>query len=109
MKLKILPSLRERKRYIKFKVFSEEKIVYTDLEQAIWNTCLDFFGEFETSNFSLWLIKNLWNEKEQVGVIKCSHLAVPKVITCLGLIRRLGDSRVIIKILKISGTLKSLG
>ena len=108
MKLKILPSLRERKRYIKFKVFSEEKIVYSDLEQAILNTCLDFYGEFETSKISLWLIKNLWNEKEQVGIIKCNHLAVPKVIVCLGLIRRLGDIRVFIKVLKISGTLKGL-
>ncbi len=108
MKLRILPSLRERRRYIKFKVFSEEKISYSDLEQAIRNTCLEFFGEFGISNFSLNLIRNLWNEKEQIGVLKCNHLSVPHIILSLSLIQRLGDARIRIKVLKVSGTIASL-
>ncbi|MEM7821416.1 MAG: Rpp14/Pop5 family protein [Candidatus Aenigmatarchaeota archaeon] len=105
----LLPTLREKERYIKFKVISEEPIVYSDLEHAIINSCLEFFGEHGFSQTSLWIIKNLYKEKEQVGVIKCNNKSVQKVISCLGLISRLGDSRVIFKILKVSGTIKSLG
>ncbi|MEM5879182.1 MAG: ribonuclease P protein component 2, partial [Candidatus Aenigmatarchaeota archaeon] len=68
----LLPSLREKERYVKFKVISEEPISYAELESSIWNSFLDFYGELGVSGFSLWIIKNLWDEKEQIGVIKCN-------------------------------------
>lgn len=108
-KLKILPpALREKYRYIKFQVISEEPIVYADLEQAVWNTMLDFFGEQGVSKQSLWLIKNAYNSRKQIGVIRCNNKSVPDIIAGLGLISRLGDIRVIFKILKVSGTIKGL-
>ena len=108
-KLKILsPTLREKERYISFKVISEEPIVYSDLESAIWSTLLEFYGELGMSQMSLRIVKNLYNEKEQTVVIKCNNKSVPKVIAGLGLITRLGESRVIIKISKVSGTIKGL-
>ncbi len=108
-RLKILsPTLREKDRYISFQVISEELINYSDLESAIWNQLLDFYGEYGVSKTSMWLVKNLWNEKNQVGVIRCNNRSVSQVIAGLGLISRLGDIRVILKILKVSGTLKGL-
>lgn len=104
----LLPSLREKKRYIAFKVISEEQIVYSDLEPAILNQLLDFYGEYGFSRLSFWIIKNLYNEQKQVGVIRCNNKSVSQVIACLGLISRLGDTRVIFKILKVSGTIKGL-
>lgn len=108
-KLKILsPTLREKERYIAFKIISEEPIVYSDLEAGVWQTLLDFYGELGTSQMSMWLVKNLWDEKEQTGVIRCNNKSVQKVVAGLGLVTRLGESRIIFKILKISGTIKSL-
>ena len=102
------PTLRERDRYIYFKIISEESINYSDLEAAIWNTLLDFYGEAGVSKISMWLVKNLWNENEQSGVIKCNNNFVPQLIAGLGLISRLGEDRIIFKILKVSGTIKGL-
>lgn len=108
-KLKILlPTLREKDRYISFKVISEEPITYSDLEDAIWNQLLDYYGEYGISKTSLWLMKNLWNEKDQIGVIRCNNKSVSQVTAGLGLISRLGDNRIIFKILKVSGTIKGL-
>jgi len=104
----LLPTLREKDRYIKIQVISEEPISYPDLEQAIWNTFLDFFGEFGVSKTNLWIIKNLYDEEKQIGVIKCNNKSVQQVLAGLGLISRLGDNRVIFKILKVSGTIKGL-
>jgi ribonuclease P/MRP protein subunit POP5 len=107
MKLRVLPaSLRERKRYILFKVIAEAPIEYSDLEAAVWNTMLDFLGEYGVSKTSVWLMKERWDGKEQTCIIRCNHLSVPQVIASLGLITRLGDVRVVIKILKVSGTIK---
>jgi RNase P/RNase MRP subunit POP5 len=109
VKLKVLPaSLRERNRYILFKIIAEAPIEYSDLEGAVWNTMLDFLGEHGVSKTSVWLMKDRWNEKEQTCVIRCNHLSVHEVIASLGLITRLGDARVAIKILKVSGTIKGL-
>ncbi len=108
-KLKILsPTLREKDRYVSFQIISEEPIIYSDLEQSIWNILLDFLGEYGVSKTSMWLVKNLWNEKEQQGVIRCNNKSVSQIIAGLGLISRLGDTRVIFKILKVSGTIKGL-
>jgi ribonuclease P/MRP protein subunit POP5 len=104
----LLPSLRERHRYISFKVISEEPITYSDLESAIWNVLLDFYGEVGISKTDIWIIKNLYDSNNQVGVIRCNNRSVQKVIAGLGLISRLGDTRVIFKILKVSGTIKGL-
>ena len=109
-KLKILqPSLRERERYVKFRIISEEQIVYSDLEAALWDAVLDLYGEAGVSKLSLWLVKNLYNEEKQTGTIRCNNKSVPQVLAALGLINRLGDNRVIFKILKVSGTIKGLG
>ncbi len=107
--LKILPpTLRERKRYILFQVISEEPIVYEDLEQAIWNQFLDTFGELGVSRLDMRIIRNLYSQEKQTCVISCNNTAVQQVIAGLGLLSRLGDSRIIIKILKVSGTIKGL-
>ncbi len=110
VKMKILPpTARKKHRYVKFQVLSDEPIVYSDLDAAIWNTALDFYGEFGVAAMDLWLVKNLYNRKQQIGILRCVHTAAPAVIACLGLIRRLGDTRIAIKILKVSGTIKGLG
>lgn len=102
------PTLRERERYVYFKLISEEPVNYSDLEAAIWNTLLDFYGEAGISRMSMWLVKNLWDSPEQSGVIRCNNNSVPQLIAGLGLVPRLGESRIIFKILRISGTIRGL-
>jgi len=108
-RLKILkPSLRERRRYIAFQVISErgEEFTYSDLESAIWNILLDFLGEYGVSKTSVWLMKDCWNQKKQIGILRCNHKSVQDIIATLGLIDRLGDNRITFKVLKVSGTIK---
>jgi ribonuclease P/MRP protein subunit POP5 len=109
MRLKILlPSLRERKRYILFKTISEEPINYDLFKNLLNSTILKFYGELTFGRFSFKFLDERWNEKEQIGIIKCNHKFVPNIIVALGLLQRIGESRINVKILKISGTIKSL-
>lgn len=108
-RLKILkPTLRERERYVKFRIISEEPVAYSDLEAAVWNTFLDFYGESGVSRLSMWLVKNLYDARTQIGTIRCNNKSIPEVIAGLGLISRFGEGRAILKILKISGTIKGV-
>jgi ribonuclease P/MRP protein subunit POP5 len=110
-KLKMLqPTLREKQRYIEFQVISEEgeELTYADLESAIWNTTLDFLGEYGVSKTSIWLLKDCWNPEKRIGILRCNNKSVQEIVATLGLIDRLGDTRVTFKILKISGTIKSI-
>ncbi len=104
------PTLREKNRYVTFQIISEEgeEFSYSDLEAAIWNNMLDFLGEHGVSKTSFWLLKDCWDQKKQIGILRCNHKSVQVVVASLGLIDRLGDNRIIFKILKISGTIKSI-
>ena len=102
------PTLRERERYVYFKIVSDEKVLYSDLEAAIWNTLIEFYGEWGVSRMSVWFVKNTWDDAGQSGVIRCNNFSVPQLIAGMGLISRLGDSRIILKVEKVSGTIKGL-
>jgi len=104
----LIPTLREKHRYISFQVISEEPISYSSLEYAIWNQFLDTFGEVGVAKMGMWLIKNIYDSEKQIAVIRCNNKSVHQIVGGLGLINRLGDTRVIFKILKISGTIRGL-
>lgn len=100
-------SLRKKKRYIAFKIVSEEKIGFGDLINALWSSILDLFGEVNTGEINFWLIKDSWNKEKQRGLIKCNHNHVKNVRLAVALIDRIGDSKVSIRSLGVSGTMKS--
>ncbi len=99
--------IRGRRRYVAFQVISEQKILTQDLINTIWHSTLNLIGEFGASQSDLLFIKNIYDEKKQMGLIRCSHLMVEPVRAALALIQRIGDFRVVIKVIGISGTIKA--
>lgn len=107
-KPKTLPaSLRPRKRYIIFQVISEKPVDYIELVGAIWRTFLNFLGEMKTSEMNFWLIKNLYDQKNQRGVIRCSPDQVEYARAALALIDQIGETKALIKINTVTGTIRS--
>jgi len=100
------PTLRTKKRYLAYQVISEKKIVFNDLTNAIWHSALNLLGELGTSQAQLWIMKNMYDNERQIGLIRCSHTNVEKVRAALALVQRIGDNLVIVKVLGISGTIK---
>jgi len=101
------PSLRGRRRYIAYQVLSEDKFILQDLINSIWHSLLNLLGELGASQADIWIVKDTWDEKKQIGIIRCSHDNVEQVRTSLALIERIGDVRVIVKVLGISGSIKA--
>ena len=71
--MKTLPSLREKKRYIFFKVHSEEPIPYQTLKDVIMDGLIEFLGERGLARSKVRLIKNLW--KTDRGVLQTTPKA----------------------------------
>ena len=94
-------------RYLVFELISEEKIGYSDVVNAIWNSMLSLLGELQASDAKVWLIQNLYDENEQRGIIKCRHDFVERMRSVLSLIQLIGEKRVVINILGVTGTIKS--
>ncbi len=105
MRLRSRPALREKKRYIFFRVHSERGIEYEEIRNAVMNSLLNWMGGEGFAKAKPWLIKNLW--KRNSGVLRCSHRYVDDVKVSLALIRQIGDSKVIFETLRVSGTIKS--
>jgi len=101
------PSLRGRRRYVAFQVFSEGKFITQDLINSIWHSLLNLLGELGASQADIWIAKDIYDEAKQIGIIRCSHDNVEQVRTALALIERIGDIRVVVKVLGISGTIKA--
>lgn len=94
------PTLREKRRYIKFKVVGNkgEKPVIDALNRAV----LSLFGEdgYARANFS---IIEYANGK---GICRCTHNWLDNVLVTLAFIREIDKKPAKIEVLEVSGTLK---
>lgn len=113
MKLKILPpTLREKKRYIGIKIYSQEKIEKNEIVYLLWNSIINTYGEIEASHVNLWLIeiKEMPNNKryQYNAIIKCQRGYEDKTITALNTITRYKKIPVVVHSIGTSGTIKSL-
>ncbi|WP_294967815.1 Rpp14/Pop5 family protein [uncultured Methanosphaera sp.] len=113
IKLKILPpTLREKKRYIAFNLYSECKIKKDEIITFLWNNLINTYGEIESSKINLWLInvKQIKNSKrfQYKCIIKCRRGYEKEMILVLNTITRYKHSRVVIHTLGTSGTIKTL-
>lgn len=101
------PSMRPPKRYIIYQVISEQPIVYGELVNAIWTTGMEFLGEVGVAEANIWFVHNTYDSGKQAGMIKCRHDNVEKVRAVLTLISVVGETRCTIRILGVTGTIKS--
>ena len=105
---KILPpTLREKKRYLAFEIISEEKVEFGDVVNAFWHSLLNLIGEVGASRANIWFVADSWDAEKQRGLIRCDNKYVEYVRVALALIERIGDKRVIIYTLGVSGTMKA--
>ena len=103
----ILPSLREKKRYLVFEVISKEKI--TDINavsSAIWDCSLQFLGKLGAAKAGIMVLSNKWNPELQRGIIKVSHRHVDALKASLVFAGKTSNTEAIFRSLGLSGILK---
>ena len=103
----LLPSLREKKRYLAFEVLSEEKITDFDaVAESILANSERFLGELGMSKAGVLMMKDKWNEEMQRGLLRVNHKNVGNLRAALTMIDKIKEEEVIVKSVGVSGTLK---
>ena len=103
----IPPALRTKKRYIVYRIISEKPVEFKDFVEALWNSSFALFGESGTSETKMWNIANLYDDKNQSGVIKCEHISVEKMRAAISAVQVVGEIRAAVKVIGVTGTLKN--
>lgn len=101
----ILPSLRERKRYVAFEIISKKPIRdFEAVSDAIEESASDLLGMVEGAKAGVIILPDKY--RNQKGVLKVNHRYVNHIRTSLALIDQIKDQDVIIKTMGVSGILK---
>ena len=95
-----------RKRYLAFKIKSEQSVNKRDVTDAVWNAVLKLFGEYGASQINLALIE--YDQEKNWGIMRCSHRTVEMVRASIASVTEINENPVAIHVLRVSGTLKAL-
>ena len=100
--MKTLPVLREKKRYIAFKIFSENTMNRRELTEELLDSMFSLFGDKGISEIN----PSLMSYDGGFGILRCQKDRTSDTRAALACINRVGKGCVAIKVLGISGTVK---
>lgn len=108
MKIKpLLPSQREKKRYLVFEIISKNKIKpFSEITNAIWKAVLTFAGQTGAAKAGISVLQDKYNSSRQRGMIRVSHKMLDMLKAALTLIKEINKEPVIVRSLGTSGILK---
>lgn len=106
--MRLLPSLRQKKRYIVFEIIpaGDKKFSLREIEEEVGQALLLFFGQFGLAQAAPLLVKEKFNPAKQRFLLKINHKYTSQAKAALALIKRIKNTDLIIKSLTITGTLK---
>jgi len=98
----LLPSLREKKRYVVFEIESKRPVSFSSIRIAIERSLISFLGEFGLAKAGVIFPSDF---KSQRGILRVSHTSVHLVRAALSLIANINKEPVIVKTIYTSGVL----
>lgn len=101
----ILPSLKEKKRYIGFEVVSNINFKFDDIKKEINKNILKMFGEKGYSKAGIMFIDT---NKQNKGIIKTNNKEVVNTRAALTLVNEINNKKAMIKCRKVSGILNKI-
>ncbi len=99
----ILPSLREKNRYIVYALKSDKKLKFEDIKMAIEKAYLNFLGELGSAGSGIRVMDHFYQNK---GIVKVNSRYVDKSRVALMMMDKIKDSKVEVKTVGVSGTIK---
>ncbi|CAB3287830.1 Ribonuclease P protein component 2 [Methanocaldococcus lauensis] len=96
------PTLREKKRYIAFKIIYDEELKEGEVVNLIRKAVLDYYGAWGTSKANPWLVYYEF----PYGILRCQRDNVDYVKSSLILAREFKNKPINIICLGVSGTIR---
>ena len=102
----LLPTLKEKKRYLVFEIVSKTPIKdYKDVSEQIMVKSQEFLGVLGMAKAGMQILPK-YNTSMQRGMVKVNHKHVDELKAALTFIDKLNNKEVIIKSVGVSGILK---
>lgn len=119
----LLPTLREKNRYLAFEVLSETPLKQEEVNKGLSKSVLSLNGELGTGEMGFHIHKELYNKEQQnssnfeaqkkpllflnqqKGIAKTTHKGVDRLKASLALIENMENQPVIARSIGVSGTL----
>jgi ribonuclease P/MRP protein subunit POP5 len=107
MKLKpILPSLKEKKRYVVFEIISKSRIkAFSAISKAIYASSLSFAGDHGVARMGLQVLPEKFDADEQKGMLRVSADMLDELKASLALIEDIEGEPCAIQSIGVSGIL----
>jgi ribonuclease P/MRP protein subunit POP5 len=100
---KLLPSLRERKRYLVFEVLAKNEISRDELAKEITSASHSLYGDIGVSTISPKLLD--FNGKS--GILRCAQDRVNEARAILATVNNINGAPLTLRVVGISGTIKA--
>ncbi|MBW2969501.1 hypothetical protein KY319_00050 [Candidatus Woesearchaeota archaeon] len=102
----LLPTLKEKKRYLAFEIISKSKIkAFSEVSKVIWASTLSYAGTKGAAKIGLWILPETYNPEKQRGLIKVGHKHLEELKAALALITQIEQQPAIIRSIGASGIL----
>jgi len=102
----ILPTLKEKKRYLAFEIVSDSQIKDLNaISEQIMAKTLELIGQLGVAKAGIQVIKDTWNPEKQRGILRVSNKHVDEIRSALALIKQIDNKDVIVKSIGVSGIL----
>lgn len=101
----LLPSLKEKRRYIAFEVISAAPLSSYDVFPAIEESMQHYVGELGMAEAGLQFIPEAWNTQRQRGIARVNHTSADAFKASLVFIQHVKNKRVVIHSVGMSGLL----
>jgi len=102
----ILPSLREKKRYLVFEVISKKQIDdVSAIYDAVHSSAIELLGNLDTSKAGIMFLKDKYNQNLQRGLIRVNNRYVDHLRSALLMIEKINNDDVIFRSVGVSGIL----
>ncbi|MBD3202873.1 hypothetical protein GF327_01145 [Candidatus Woesearchaeota archaeon] len=102
----LLPSLKEKKRYMVFEIISEKKIPEKKIYKKILDSFEKLFGSIGLGRAGIVVLKENFNKDLKRGMIRVNHKFVDQVRFSLSIIKKIDNIKVIINCIGVSGMIK---
>ena len=99
-----MPVRGVRRRYMAILVHSDEEIVGSSLFKSIERKIHFLYGVVGSTRINYKPI----DYHDKVAIIRCNHLSLPQMRTVIAHIQKVDDTPVMLQVLRVSGTLKTL-
>lgn len=98
----LLPSLKEKRRYVVFEILTEGSVSFQDVKEAILTETHSFLGRLHSAKAGIEFLPD-W--KEHTGIVRVANHYLDHLKAAFTLIRKINKKEVIVASRGVSGTL----